>query len=497
MLLLEMSSFAQLAQSNRIEYEQSFLKMDKSLVNLGRNGVLLYDYSIKLNGESRDWEFTHLDTTLNEIWKTRISIDENYEVLNYDTLDNSVFLLLSDQYKRRELIILKIDLENKKFVAQSFSNLVSMYSNQFRVIDDAKKFVIGGYFNERPIVVIYDAITNQPKILPGLLNYKGELVQLSVVNQFNSINILINYLTTKTGGGMWLKSFDFDGNALKNTPLNVPNKFYVKSGKVISLDPEHHLFAGVYGRKNSYYSQGVYFGLLGENSTDFDKLINYSELPNFFRYMRDRRYQRVISRIEKRKAEGKKTRFNYRVIVHDIVLKDSVVLMLGESHSVDYKQQSGYSSPFGLQSSRTNSGYVFDGYRYTHGFILAINSAGEIIWDVSIKTSNIKKYDLEQVVNFTYNKSGSVLFYPERDILKYLEYFPGSTEYNEKEEKIALSYSGDIVRNSTNEPKVVKWYGNNYLIYGTQWIKNFEDAGVKLNREVFFINKIHYSSVFP
>jgi hypothetical protein len=36
------------------------------------------------------------------------------------------------------------------------------------------------------------------------------------------------------------------------------------------------------------------------------------------------------------------------------------------------------------------------------------------------------------------------------------------------------------------------WYDNTFYAYGVQNLSNKRDRGVKLNREVFFINKIIY-----
>ena len=37
-----------------------------------------------------------------------------------------------------------------------------------------------------------------------------------------------------------------------------------------------------------------------------------------------------------------------------------------------------------------------------------------------------------------------------------------------------------------------KWYGNTYAAFGIQRIKNLKDAGVELNRRVFYVNKVQY-----
>jgi hypothetical protein len=35
-----------------------------------------------------------------------------------------------------------------------------------------------------------------------------------------------------------------------------------------------------------------------------------------------------------------------------------------------------------------------------------------------------------------------------------------------------------------------QWYGNNFYAFGVNRVKNLKDENIKLNRKVFFINKI-------
>lgn len=58
--------------------------------------------------------------------------------------------------------------------------------------------------------------------------------------------------------------------------------------------------------------------------------------------------------------------------------------------------------------------------------------------------------------------------------------------------QIVTDHEGDKVR-YTGFTNCVYWYGDSYLVYGTQSIKNKEDDKVAKKRTIFFINKISYS----
>ena len=58
---------------------------------------------------------------------------------------------------------------------------------------------------------------------------------------------------------------------------------------------------------------------------------------------------------------------------------------------------------------------------------------------------------------------------------------------------LKLSFEDDIVSDHEDEyGGLESWYGGNLFAYGIHKIKNMKDDGVRLNREVFFINKIRY-----
>ena len=58
--------------------------------------------------------------------------------------------------------------------------------------------------------------------------------------------------------------------------------------------------------------------------------------------------------------------------------------------------------------------------------------------------------------------------------------------------QIVTDHEGDNVR-STGFTNCSYWYGDSYLVYGVQTIKNKADEKVSKKRTIFFINKITYS----
>ena len=56
--------------------------------------------------------------------------------------------------------------------------------------------------------------------------------------------------------------------------------------------------------------------------------------------MRARRQERIENKIERKKINGKKIKFNYRLLVHDIIDHGDQYIMLGEAFYPKYKTSS-------------------------------------------------------------------------------------------------------------------------------------------------------------
>ena len=140
-----------------------------------------------------------------------------------------------------------------------------------------------------------------------------------------------------------------------------------------------------------------------------------------------------------------------------------------------------------------NYGTAFEGYKYTHAVVLGFDRRGRLIWDNSFEINDVVSYALEQYVHISMNDEEMALVYMYENeirtkVIEGNEVLEGKT-FNE----LKLSFEDDIAAITEDEyGGLEKWYGGNLFAYGVLEIKNLKDEGVRLNREVFFINKIRY-----
>jgi hypothetical protein len=210
--------------------------------------------------------------------------------------------------------------------------------------------------------------------------------------------------------------------------------------------------------------------------------------------MKARRRNRISKKIERKKVNGKKAKFNYRFLIHEIIEEGDQYIMLGEAYYPKYSS-SGYSNfnSYAGLGLPNNYGMYFIGYRYTHAVVIGFDKKGNILWDNSFEIDDVLSFNLDQYVHADTRDGSIVLLYLYDNQIR-SKIIQGSEVVEGKSfDQIKLAFDDDIVKEDDSEiEKLELWYGNNYFAYGEQHIKNMKDAGVKLNRRVFYVNKVRY-----
>ena len=186
--------------------------------------------------------------------------------------------------------------------------------------------------------------------------------------------------------------------------------------------------------------------------------------------------------------KGKEISFDYKLLVHDIIKRDSSYIMIAEAyypeyHTVTYTSVDSYGRP------ETVSYTVFDGYRYTDALIACFDKQGELLCDNSFEIWNILTFNLHERVKVLIDGDDIMLAYSNEGeiaskIIRGNEVIEGK-QYT----KIESKYSSDKLISDYNSD-MEYWYGNYFISYGYQKIKNKQQD--KSKRTVFYFNKIAF-----
>ena len=486
---------AQIAQPGRFEIELDTFDDEFFVLSGNEQGVLLYKPLNVYDGRNQLWKFIKLDTALQVQWEKEfyLNMSDVYRGFDYSGSNFSLLFQITDR-NSLDLRLLQLDEFNGDTSMHRIKNLVKLELDQFEMNPEAA--VIAGYYNTDPVVIHYDLKSKKSKVLPGIYGSKTELAHVRVDDDF--INILLTAKTYDNSNTLALKTYSPDGDYLDSYTFQPAMDVGLVFGRVAKLDRQGSLICGTYGNRKSEFSRGLFIAQHNEETPQEIRYFNFADLDNFFTYLKAKRQKRISEKITRKKIKGKKLKFNYRLLVHDIMKNGDEYIMIGEAFYPKYNSYGTFNSyTYGFQDFSGNN-YVpssFAGYRYTHAVVIGFNSKGEILWDNSFQINDVLSYQLEQFVHADVREDKIVLLYLYENeirskIISGSEVVEGMSFNN-----MRLTFEDDIINDKSSYADVgglEKWYDHTFLAYGVQKIKNLRDQGVKLNRKVFYINKVKY-----
>jgi hypothetical protein len=482
-------SAQQVLQTDRFEIPSPREERSFEVIPAREDGIFLYR---RLGGTGTDHiEIIRLDTGFNEVWKGFLPIDRKYILMAKRVADGKLFFLLRYfDYSKNNFELFAIDHSNGNFKKYSVRNFIPFNPSEFQVTEKAA--IMGGYYNQVPVVMYFSFETEKSKILPGLMNENGELTQIKVYPD-GTFDVLISARNFKGQQTVWIKNYDIEGDLQSNYALEPEDNKHLVFARSIKTSNNMQLVAGVFGGRNSLYSRGLFLASIDPSGTQQLRYYNYGDLENFFKYMKAKREQRVKDRIERRKVKGKKTKFSYRFLVHEIVPYKNQYVLLGEAFYPRYvsadRSYWGFFSPTVSNYTYMRDGRIFDGYHYTHAVVMGFDLNGRLLWDNSFEINDVKTYTLEQFVKLEVQDDKIALLYLfdnelRTKIIKDNQVLEGKTF-----EGIKAREEDQIVKKEeTGFNRLDYWYGNYFFAYGVQEVTN----PVSGKRRVFFINKINY-----
>jgi hypothetical protein len=495
-LVIYSPAIGQLQQASRYELPLEPGSESFKVISAQDNGLVAYR-----NVSSREGpliELVRLDTALQQIWRGYISTDWDLVLHQIQTRKDFLYMLMkSRKYETGDFIIVKVELSTGKYGTHFVRNFIPFVPTQLNLTDEAA--LIGGYFNYRPLIVYYHFAQKQSKVLPGFLNEPGELSQVRT-NADGSIDIVVSGRNFEKKYCLWLRNYDSQGSLLKTIVLTPDQKKSLIFGSSLKGAGDEQVVSGVYGR-HSDYSRGIFVAVVNPMGEYTIRYYNFSELQRFFNYMKAGREKRIRNRIDRRKIQGKKTKFNYRFVMHELLPYNNQFILIGEAFYPHYTYSTGSYrglNNYNFRSYGSSAGPIFDGYHYTHAVVIGFDQNGKIVWDNSFEINDVKSMKLEQFVKIQPEEDRIVLLYLFDNVLR-SKIISGS-EVLEGKNAGSIDPSKPIVKSKSrfNQPaynmdnsKLDHWYGKYFFAYSTQPVRSGNNVNPG-DQKVFLINKITY-----
>lgn len=487
--------FTQMEQPRRYEVELNYNDEFFSVISAKENGVFLIRENHDIVNQSDiAWQAILVDTLLNEEWIKDIFIPYNYELKGFDYFKDNIYLLfLPEEMSQKDHLVIGIDLKSGIYQKYTIKRTLNIQLTEFEILNNTAVF--GGYVNNRPAVMQYYLREGKTMVLPGFYKDKSRLLQIDINDEKELITILSSVKTFNNYYSIAVKKFTEDGEMIEDFTINPHENTSLMDARNISINNQTDIIAGTYSNKNAKYSRGIFLAYVDELGNQNLLYYNYGDLENFFSYMKAKRQERVKNRITRKKIKGKKVKFNYRLLVQDIIKQKDSYILVGEAYypkynNVSYSQfYGGYNPP----NSFAGTSY-FEGYKYTHAIVIGFGSKGKLLWDNSFEINDVMSYSLKQFVEAYPREQDIVLLYNYENVIR-TKLIEGQEVIEGKSlNDISLKFQDDEAKSNNSEYGGLElWYNEVFYAYGVQKIRNMKDSGVKLNRKVFFINKIIYN----
>jgi hypothetical protein len=448
---------------------------------LGKHGALIYR---RIREKAKDRvELIKMDTSLQENWRGSIIVDKNLAIAKVEAYEQFVFILFNSVlYGGFDFNVVAVNIQTQDFSSYIIKNLIPLKPTEFKA--STRSLLIGGYFNNIPVVLHYNLALGQSRLLPGFFNDPGELNQIKMYDD-GLIDIIVSTKNLQRKKIVWLRSYSPEGDLINSTILQDVDK-NLQFGTSTRKPDGTVVVSGTYNVRNSDYSKGIYYTEVNPDMEHTIRYHDFTDLENFFKYMKPAREARVKRNIANRKLKGKKIHKTYFFLPHEIQPYGDNYLMIGEVYYPRYY----YLNTLGYT---TRANRIFDGYRYTHASIVGFNERGDLQWDNSLEINDIKTFSLIQYVKVANKDENLGLIYLYEDELRTKTIIREKVIEGKSITSLSLKSGNDSVKEKNSEFSFLEyWYQPYFLAYGIQNVRNSLVSTDEPQRKVLFINKLKF-----
>lgn len=495
LLFISSALFSQIKYEKRIEFELGDGYEYNNIIPQKKDGLLMVYRSEKPSGKEIEWIYDFYNTELEKDASKTINIHKKMDVVSTYTTDDATHTLFR---QKSDFIITTATKKGNELKTVHGEMYKKFNAGSMQVLKDYA--YVTGTIKKSLAIMTIDLKTGQTNILPiSVRGYKMKNISINnvqVKSKANEVFIFVKGKDSKKESEMFMiKCVDgkIQEEASKIGQTGDKNIISISASKI---DDNEYLISGTYGVNSTSVSNGLFFGKLSGNEVSFLKFYNFLDLKDFLSYLPEKKQERLEKKKKRKKKRGKELNASYNIADHDIIkTPEGEYIFLGEAYYPTYTTRTYTSYVNGQAVTRTET--VFDGYQYTHAVVTKFDAEGNMVWDHSFEMNpDIKPFYVKRFISLfgDTHKSLNMAFVDRKKIhSKSIDYENGDILKEESSEEIETGLEGDKTKRSYMS--IDYWYDNNYIIYGSQVIKNKGDN--KRNRgkrKVFFVSKVNYSN---
>ncbi len=462
-LIVPRFGIAQIDLGPRYEQIHNSQTLDYSLIPNGHEGVLLLQREYT-SAPEYPFILKHLDKELNVQWEQTLKIKEHFIIKGYYYSENKTYLLIWNR-SFHFVKILRIDVVQRKVDEFEARKMPEIDITEFKIVKNVA--VIGGVYEERPTVLVYDFERNSLSTLQNIYQSQSKLEEIKVNDDNVTFNVLVSALDEKKDRTIMVNTYDFVGNTIRYYQLEVKPNYQLINGVISSINDVSQVVVGEYSIGKNNMIAGIYVNYIDRIGKQKMTYHNFSELPNYFDFMVKRRVDKLMMKVASELRSGKELQYRRHIQIREIIEKDNKLIITGE---------------------------VFKQKQFTHVYMMVIDQEGNIEWgDYLAKDKTNTGWNTNLGVFKWFGENNGIYIYYYKKGL-HLKIMDGTGMNKILDEQLPLKSSLDELRYERGETiGVAPWYDNNIVVYGVQHVRP-RDRSERV-RTVFFINKINTGSM--
>lgn len=498
-ILLSCLANGQVEFEERYEQEHDWLKDDYLVMSNNEEGILLVQSDLDAASKTYPLFLKHLNSSLEKVWEDTVRVPQRFFVKGYFYAEKRSYLLLQNS-QEHSVKVLRVDAHKKELKEFDSKEIAELSITEFEVVKNTA--IIGGYFEERPVVFAYDLVQNKVRTLQNVYQNESELLEVKVNKDSLSFNVLASFKDDNKERAIMVNTYDYEGNPLRDYTIQTKPEYELINGVSSSINDISQVVVGMYGYKSNYAVSGLYVNYVDRTGTQTMNFYNFGELPRFLDYLGEKKANKQKAKALNLKKGGKELRYKASAMMRELIEKDGKLVFTGEFFKT-YNQDNnvGRLNQYGRVNSNNNFNNLSNNYNQwqntssqvqesdvTHAYTLVLNQQGELQWDNYMEIDENITGGINEFGSFQWlgDKAAYIYYHDKELFMKILDEM-GESEMLTTD--LQLMDEGDEVRLEKSESLgTLRWYDNHYLVYGIQHVRPADRTLPQ--RKVFFINKV-------
>jgi hypothetical protein len=485
----------------RVEFKVRSDNETYRVIPCGASGALLFFKSLEVVETTKTkWYFSLYDNNLQQIWVKSLPVLNELEYKIFSIKHDTLALLFQVSGKDKSLdynfLIARVLLSKSTFIANTGRFPENSTTEHFEIVGQ-KAYIALNVKDEASRMMVADLVSGTAKTFPFSGNAASTVSAFSIDSTGAQILAAIKRQIGKNRSECYLDRYDMAGNPISEVLIStISDERDIQEVGFVPLSADQTILFGSYGNKNESgptksqgESTGYFYSRVEGNQQKTIEFYNFLELKNAKTLLDEKDIAMLRKKALKKNRDLKDFSIDFKLLLHPVIRDRDKFIVFSEVYHPQYHTENFtdfdfYGQPF------TNSYTVFDGYRFTNAILAEFDKDGNMMWDNNLEIRNLLTFDLSPKVNAFFTGGNIVLTYLSDG--KIASKIINGDNVVEKLDfsSFDLTYPDDKLLSETKS-RMAWWYGNYFLCYGYEDIKNVALDGNN-KRLVYYFSKIKF-----